>query len=63
MTGIDPTRPVVLSLGMGQGSVALLTRWLLDPASRGFDLDRLFVLTAMTGDVLSPVIACCCRPV
>ena len=50
MTALDPTRPVVLSLGMGVDSVALLTRWLLDPDSRGFDLDRLVVLTAMTGD-------------
>ncbi|MEH1124780.1 hypothetical protein [Micromonospora sp. CPCC 206061] len=50
MNAIDPNRPVVLSLGMGTDSVALLTRWLLDPDSRGFDLDRLVVLTAMTGD-------------
>jgi hypothetical protein len=35
---------------MGLDSVAVLTRWLLDPASRDFDLSRLTVLTAMTGD-------------
>lgn len=42
--------PVVLSLGMGIDSAALLTRWLREPRSRGFDLDDLVVLTAMTGD-------------
>ncbi|MGK5677622.1 hypothetical protein [Actinoplanes sp. URMC 104] len=42
--------PVMLSMGMGVDSSALLTRWLLDPASRDFDLDDLVVVTAMTGD-------------
>jgi hypothetical protein len=42
--------PVVLSLGMGLDSVAVVTRWLLDPSSRDFDLSRLTVLTAMTGE-------------
>ncbi|MFV2115804.1 hypothetical protein ACFHW0_26190 [Micromonospora sp. LOL_025] len=35
---------------MGVDSVAVLTRWLTDPGSRGFDLNRLVVLTSMTGD-------------
>lgn len=53
--------PVTLSLGMGVDSAALLTRWLLDPASRTvpdaktgelvpFTPDRLVCVTAMTGD-------------
>jgi hypothetical protein len=52
---------VTLSMGMGVDSAALLTRWLLDPASRlvphpatgelvPFTLDRLTAVTAMTGD-------------
>lgn len=45
------TRPrVVLSLGMGIDSVALLVRWLLNPSSRDFDLRDLVVITAMTGE-------------
>lgn len=47
---VDPGGPVVLSLGMGLDSVAVLTRWLLDASSRDFDLSRLIVLTAMTGE-------------
>lgn len=46
----DSDRPIVLSCGMGLDSVALLTRWLLDASSRDFDLSRLTVLTAMTGE-------------
>lgn len=42
--------PVVLSLGMGVDSVAILTRWIHEPACRDFDLADLVVLTAMTGD-------------
>lgn len=42
--------PVMLSLGMGVDSAALLTRWLRDPQSRDFDLDSLIAVTAMTGD-------------
>jgi len=42
--------PVVLSLGMGIDSMAILVRWLLEPESRWFDLRDLVVLTAMTGD-------------
>jgi hypothetical protein len=41
---------IVLSLGMGVDSVAILLRWLLDPTSRSFDLRDLIVITAMTGD-------------
>jgi len=41
---------VVLSLGMGVDSAAILTRWLLDPSSRDFDLDQLIVITAQVGD-------------
>ncbi len=43
-------RPVQLNMGMGVDSAALLTRWLLDPVSRDFDLTDLTVVTAMTGD-------------
>ncbi|WP_247673358.1 hypothetical protein [Micromonospora sp. C51] len=42
--------PVMLSMGMGVDSSALLARWLLDPSARDFDLDDLVVVTAMTGD-------------
>jgi hypothetical protein len=43
-------RCVVLSLGMGIDSVALLVRWIRKAASRGFDLRDLICVTAMTGD-------------
>lgn len=43
-------KTVVLSLGMGVDSVAVLTRLLLEPHIRDFDLDRLIAMTAMTGD-------------
>lgn len=46
----DADLPVVLSYGMGLDSASILTRWLTEPASRTFPLDRLTVLTAMTGD-------------
>jgi hypothetical protein len=42
-------RPVVLSLGMGIDSAAILARWLTDPDSRDFDLADLCVITAMVG--------------
>jgi hypothetical protein len=42
--------PVVLSLGMGVDSAAILARWLLDPTSRDFDLSQLVVITAQVGD-------------
>jgi len=41
---------IVLSLGMGVDSVAVLTRLLLEPETRWFDLSDLIVTTAMTGD-------------
>lgn len=41
---------VFLSWGMGADSSALLTRWLIDPASRDFPLSALTVLTAQTGN-------------
>ena len=40
----------VLSWGLGADSTAILLRWLLDPASRDFDLDQLVVVVAHTGD-------------
>ncbi|MBC3842076.1 hypothetical protein GXW82_23405 [Streptacidiphilus sp. 4-A2] len=42
--------PVALSFGMGIDSAAILTRWLVEPASRSFPLSNLTVVTAMTGD-------------
>ncbi|MEW6737786.1 MAG: hypothetical protein AB1489_41280 [Acidobacteriota bacterium] len=44
---------IVLSYGMGVESTAILLRWVLEPTSRDFDLDKLVVLTAMTGDEFS----------
>jgi hypothetical protein len=41
---------VVSSLGMGVDSVALTLRWILDPHMRPAPLDRLLVVSAMTGD-------------
>jgi len=43
-------RCVVLSLGMGIDSVALLVRWIVEAATRDFDLRDLICVTAMTGD-------------
>lgn len=43
-------RPVMLSMGMGCDSAALLLRWIIEPDSRDFPLDDLVVVTAMTGD-------------
>lgn len=40
----------ILSLGMGVESTAILVRWLTEPATRPCPLDKLIVLTAMTGD-------------
>lgn len=42
--------PHVLNYGMGVESTAILLRWLFEPESRNFPLDRLIVLTAQTGD-------------
>jgi hypothetical protein len=41
---------VVLNWGMGVDSSAILHRWLTEPTSRDFDLDRLVVVSAQTGD-------------
>jgi hypothetical protein len=41
---------VVLSYGMGVDSTAVLLRWLNEPETRPCPLDRLLVITAMTGD-------------
>lgn len=41
--------PVVLSLGMGLESLAILIRWLLDPLSRDFALTDLIVISAQVG--------------
>jgi len=46
----EPVPKIVLSLGMGADSAALLTRWLTDPSSRDFNLADLLVITAMVGD-------------
>jgi hypothetical protein len=35
---------------MGVDSTAIITRWLLEPKTRDFDLEDLVLLTAMTGD-------------
>lgn len=40
---------VVMSFGLGLDSTALVMRWLVDPASRDFELDDLVLVTAMTG--------------
>jgi len=42
--------PVALSFGMGLDSASILARWLVEPETRDFPLDRLTVVTAMTGD-------------
>lgn len=43
-------QPVVANLGMGVDSSAIVTRWLLEPQSRGFDLDQLTILIASVGE-------------
>jgi len=50
MTQTTPETPVALSFGMGLDSAAIMTRWLVEPASRTFPLENLTVVTAMTGD-------------
>lgn len=40
----------VLSFGMGVESAAILFRWILEIASRNFDLSELIVITSQTGD-------------
>lgn len=47
----EPGPPcVVLGWGLGVESSAILSRWLLEPATRDFDLQHLVVITALTGD-------------
>jgi hypothetical protein len=41
---------VVINLGMGADSAAILLRYLTDPSSRDFDWTDAVVITAMTGD-------------
>jgi hypothetical protein len=58
--------PVTLSMGMGVDSAALLTRWILDPASRTvqtapgrvepFDLRDLTVVTAVAMPKMEPIV-------
>ena len=48
------------SFGVGLDSACIALRWLEEPDSRdGIDLDDVTLSVAMTGDVLSPVHACC----
>jgi len=48
--GATTTPSVVFSFGMGVDSVALILRWLEEPASRDFDLSDLAMVTAQVGD-------------
>lgn len=48
--GATTTPSVVFSFGMGVDSVALILRWLEEPASRDFDLADLAMVTAQVGD-------------
>lgn len=41
---------VILSFGLGVDSATILFRWLMDPASRDFDLKDLVVVTSMVGN-------------
>jgi hypothetical protein len=43
-------KPVILNLGLGVDSTAILLRVLLEPEYRDFELSDLTVITAMTGD-------------
>ncbi len=49
LTGRPPAT-VVFCNGCGVDSMALLHLWCTKPKSRGFDLDELLVITAITGD-------------
>jgi hypothetical protein len=40
---------VVMSFGLGLDSTALVMRWIVEPASRDFELRDLALVTAMTG--------------
>ena len=46
---VRATTTVVLNLGMGVESCAILVRWLLEPSTRWFPLRKLIVLTAQVG--------------
>jgi hypothetical protein len=50
---------VVLSLGMGVDSAAILARWILEPETRDFDLEDLIVLTSQTGNEFKEAPALC----
>lgn len=50
VTGGARRPSVVVSYGLGLDSTCLLLRWLLEPATRDFDLEDMVVVTAMTGD-------------
>ncbi len=49
MPPFEPGMWVVLNWGMGVDSTAILVRWLLEAACRGFPLERLIVITAQVG--------------
>lgn len=42
--------PVIANVGMGVDSSAIVARWLLEPQTRGFDLDQLTILIASVGE-------------
>jgi len=46
----DSKTPIILSYGMGVDSTAILLRWILEPASRDFELEDLVVLTSQVGN-------------
>lgn len=47
---VPTDQPIVANLGMGVDSSAIVTRWLLEPQTRGFDLDQLTILIASVGE-------------
>jgi hypothetical protein len=47
---VRATTTIVLNLGMGVESSAILVRWLTEPETRWFPLRKLIVLTAQVGD-------------
>lgn len=47
---VPSDQPVVANVGMGVDSSAIITRWLLEPQTRGFDLDQLTILIASVGE-------------
>jgi hypothetical protein len=50
MTAAETPPSVVLSVGLGVDSTAILLRWLREPATRDFDLGDLLAVTAHTGN-------------